>query len=135
MNTVSALSPLLVKFLRFALVGLVGTAAHFMMLTALVELAGLPVVLATTMGFCVGALVNYTLNHRFTFASTEKHTVALPKFLTISAASAVFNALIVAWLLHHVPVHYLIIQMVSTGTVLLWNFGANYLWTFRTQTP
>jgi putative flippase GtrA len=132
MSTASDLSPVLAKLLRFAAVGLVGTAAHFMMLTALVELVNLPVVLATTMGFVIGALVNYTLNHRYTFASTEKHSVALPKFLTISAASAVLNALIVAWLLHHVPVHYLVIQMISTGTVLLWNFSANYLWTFRT---
>ena len=131
MSTATALSPIVAKFLRFSAVGLVGTAAHFLLLSMLVELADLPVVLATTMGFGVGAIVNYTLNHRFTFASTEKHSVALPKFLTISAASAVLNALIVAWLLHHVPVHYLVIQMASTGTVLLWNFSANYLWTFR----
>jgi putative flippase GtrA len=131
MSTVSATLPLSTRLLRFALVGLVGTAAHYSVLTALVELAGSPVVLATTLGFGVGALVNYTLNHRFTFASAERHAVALPKFLTIAAVGAVLNAAIVAWLLRHVPVHYLVIQLAATGTVLLLNFTANSLWTFR----
>jgi putative flippase GtrA len=123
--------PLSSKFLRFAAVGLVGTAAHYSVLTALVELAGNPVVLATTLGFGVGALVNYLLNRRFTFASAARHAVALPKFLLIAAAGAVLNAAIVAWLLGHVPVHYLVIQLAATGIVLLWNFAANALWTFR----
>ena len=129
--TVTALQPVFVKFLRFALVGLMGTGVHYSVLWLLVELAHGPVLLATTIGFGCGAVVNYIMNHRFTFASDEKHVVALPKFMTIAALGAVFNALIVAWLLQHTQLHYLVIQLFATGIVLLWNFAANAAWTFR----
>jgi putative flippase GtrA len=119
------------QFVRFATVGVVGTAAHYSVLTALVELAGVAVLPATTAGFLVGALVNYALNRRFTFASSARHVVALPKFLLIVAIGALLNAAIVAVLLPRVPVHYLVIQLAATGVVLLWNFIGNYLWTFR----
>jgi putative flippase GtrA len=122
---------LIAQFLRFALVGIAGTGAHYMVLWALVEQAKVPVLIATSMGFVVGALTNYWLNRRYTFTSTASHAAAFPRFLTIAAAGAILNAIIVAWLLARWRVHYLIIQLLATGTVLIWNFLANYLWTFK----
>lgn len=123
--------PLMAKLIRFALVGVVGTGAHYAVLTLLVELAHVPILAATTAGFTVGALVNYTLNRRFTFVSDAKHSVALPKFLTVAALGAVCNGLVVAWLLQQTDFHYLVVQLFATSVVLLWNFAANSLWTFR----
>ena len=122
---------LLTRLIRFALVGAVGTGAHYAVLTVLVELFHVPILAATTAGFTVGALVNYTLNRRFTFASDAKHSVALPKFLVVAALGAACNALVVAWLLQQTDLHYLVVQLFATSVVLLWNFAANSLWTFR----
>jgi len=126
-----AVHPLMAKLVRFTLVGAVGTGAHYAVLSLLVELFHVPVLAATTAGFTVGALVNYTLNRRFTFASDAKHSVALPKFLAVAALGAVCNWLVVAWLLQHSDFHYLVVQLFATSVVLLWNFAANSLWTFR----
>jgi len=121
----------LAKFLRFAAVGVLGTAAHYLVLGALVELAGVPVLTATTAGFATGAIVNYLLNRRVTFASDASHADALPKFLTVVTLGAGFNWLIVALLVHGAGIHYFIAQLAATATVLLWNFAGNHLWTFR----
>jgi len=121
----------LAKFLRFAAVGVLGTAAHYLVLGALVELAGIAVLTATTAGFLTGAIVNYLLNRRVTFASDASHAVALPKFFLVVIAGAGLNCLIVALLVHGTGVHYFIAQLVATASVLLWNFAGNHLWTFR----
>ena len=119
------------QFVRFALVGVAGTAAHYTVLWTLVERAGTAVVVATSAGFVVGALVNYTLNRYFTFSSTAPHREALPKFFGIAVVGAFLNGTIVAWLLPRWHVHYLVIQLFATVAVLLWNFVANSLWTFK----
>lgn len=126
------LQAVLTQFLAFAIVGLFGTAAHYVVLWALVEISDVPVVAATTAGFVVGAIVNYVLNRRFTFVSKATHAAALPKFLTVATFGATINALVVAWLIEHTDIYYLIAQLFATGAVLVWNFAANYAWTFRT---
>ena len=119
------------QFLTFALVGVVGTAAHYLVLVTLVEALNVPVLPATTAGFICGAIVNYVLNRRFTFNSDTEHSVALPKFLAVAILGAGINWLVVSLLLELLGLHYLLAQLAATATVLIWNFAANYLWTFR----
>jgi putative flippase GtrA len=120
------------QFLVFAAVGAVGTAAHYATLIALVQIWRVSPPVATTAGFAVGALVNYVLNYRITFASNARHAHALPKFLTIAAIGAALNYGIVWWLTGR-GVHYLLAQVVSTGVVLVLNYAANRAWTFATR--
>lgn len=119
------------KFIAFAVVGVFGTISHYIVLWILVEGVYVPILPATTAGFIVGAVVNYSLNRKFTFTSNAPHVIALPKFLTIATVGAGLNVLIMAMLLEVLKIHYLIIQLIATSTVLIWNFVANYVWTFR----
>ena len=119
------------QFLCFALVGLVGTAAHFLVLYALVCAVGFDPVAGSSLGFLAGALVNYWLNYQLTFRSSAKHREALPKFLTVAAGGWLLNGALMAILLSQVKAHYLLLQGLVSGIVLLWNFLANRLWTFR----
>ena len=119
------------QFLCFALVGLVGTAAHFLVLYTLVSTVGFGPVAGSSLGFLAGALVNYWLNYQLTFRSSAKHRDALPKFLTVAAGGWLLNGALMAILLSQVDVHYLLLQGLVSGIVLLWNFLANRLWTFR----
>ena len=86
---------------------------------------------ASTLGFVIGALVNYWLNYRLTFRSTRKHHQALPRFMTVAGCGCLLNGALMAMLLSRISVHYLLAQVVVTGLVLLWNFLANRFWTFR----
>jgi putative flippase GtrA len=118
--------PLRAQFLRYAGTGAVGTAVQYATLIALVQLHGTG---ASTLGAVAGALVNYVLNHRFTFASDRAHTQALPRFAAVAAASVALNAMVVAVLLH-AGAHYLVAQVAATGVVLVAGYLANRAWTF-----
>lgn len=119
------------QFLAYASIGLVGTIVHYATLAALVELVGLVSVSASAMGYVTGALVNYVLNHRFTFRSKAVHTVAMPKFMTVAAIGLCLNTLLMMMGTQWLALHYLIVQVLATMTVLCWGYAANALWTFK----
>lgn len=118
------------QFIYFAGIGVIGTGGHYLTLILLVELLAINPGLATTAGFLVGALINYILNYRFTFRSSKRHSEALSKFLLVAAVGAVLNYAIMQGGLTYTSLHYLLIQVVATGVVLLWNFIVNKRWTF-----
>jgi putative flippase GtrA len=119
------------QFITFAGMGLVGTMAHYLTLLALVEWVGLTPVTGSAIGFVAGALVNYSLNYHFTFRSTDLHRVTLPKFVTVAIAGFFLNSFFMMAGTRWTPMHYLVIQVLATGAVLLWGFAANSLWTFK----
>ncbi len=109
---------------------MIGTAAHYLLLISLVELLGANEVAASTAGATLGAVVNYVLNRRFTFASGKSHGEALTKFLIIAALGLALNSLLMFMLVELLGLYYLIAQVLTTGLVLLWNFAGNRFWTF-----
>lgn len=123
-------APIARQFLRFATVGAVATAAHYAVLIALAELAGVDPVAATVVGFGVGAVVSYTLNRRFTFETRPAYGRGLVKFLVVIGVGAALNAAIVAFLIGR-GLHYMAGQVIATLLVLIWNFAASRLFVFR----
>ncbi|MFO1325475.1 MAG: GtrA family protein [Burkholderiales bacterium] len=118
------------QFLRYAGTGAVGTAAHYATLFALVQPRWAEPVAASTAGFVAGALVNYGLNHRYTFASQRAHRHALPRFAAVALLGLFVNAAVLALVLAVAGPHYMIAQVVATGVVLVVGYQANRLWTF-----
>src|SRR5690242_10553311 len=102
------------QFVRYAGAGAIGTAVQYLALVALVHAQWTGAVAASTAGAVLGALVNYVLNYRFTFASGRTHAHALPRFAAVAALGIGINALVVA-LLIHAGAHYLVAQVVATG--------------------
>jgi putative flippase GtrA len=118
------------QFVTFAGMGVIGTMAHYSILLAWVEWAGLASVTGSAIGFVAGALVNYALNYRFTFRSSASHRVALPKFMAVAIIGFCLNSLFMMAGTRWLSLHYLIVQMLATGAVLFLGFAANSLWTF-----
>ena len=108
------------QFVRYGVVGAAGTALQYTILVLLVQLGQIPAVAASTAGAIAGALVNYLLNHRWTFLSTRSHEHALPRFTVVALAG----------ILSFFGAHYLVAQTVATGVVLVAGFLANRTWTF-----
>ena len=124
------LAPMLPQFVRYSGAGVIGTAAHYAVLVALVQGAEAGVVAASTAGAITGAGINYLLNHRFTFGSTQPHRRALPRFAVVTVGGIVLNALVLAGMLALVGPHYLFAQAVATLAILLAGYLANRAWTF-----
>jgi putative flippase GtrA len=118
------------QFLRYAGAGALGTGLHYAVLIALVQLARVDPVAASSAGAVCGALVNYALNHRFTFASDRSHARALPRFALVAAAGVALNALVMAAVLALAGSHYLVAQVIATAAVLVAGFLTNRAWTF-----
>ena len=118
------------QMLRYAGAGAVGTAAHYALLIGLVQLAGLGAVVASSIGAVVGALVNYRLNHRFTFQSDKAHGHALPRFALVAVASIALNAIVLSGLLAYVTPNYLAAQVIATVVVMVAGYAVNRAWTF-----
>jgi putative flippase GtrA len=71
---------MMVKLIKFSAVGALGTLAHYSVLVSLVQLLSVNVLVASSTGAIVGALVNYFLNYKWTFNSNKRHSEAMAKF-------------------------------------------------------
>jgi putative flippase GtrA len=120
---------MIVKFVAFSLVGVIGTLAHYSILYALVEFYGFNPIWASGWGALAGLIVNYVLNYSLTFKSQQSHVQTFPKFALIASLGLCLNLALMALLTHHL--YYLYAQVVTTVAVLIWNFFANTFWTFQ----
>ncbi len=119
------------QFLAYLGVGLVGTGGHYLTLVALVRWAHLDPVAATTCGFAVGAVINYFANYHLTFRSRRGHAGTMPRFFVIALAGMGVNAAMMAACHRGLGLHYLLSQVVATGTVVVLTYLGNRFWTFR----
>lgn len=117
------------QFVRFSTVGVVGTLAQYICLLLLINIFGINVVLASTLGFILGGLINYSLNRKYTFRSDKRHREAMSKFFAIAFVGLLLNSLVMA--IGVLYLHYIVAQVIATGLVLFWTFTGNRLWTFR----
>jgi len=107
------------------------TLLHYLVLIVIVQgFDGNPVA-ASAAGAAVGAVVSYFLNYYFTFRSRQQHLPALIRFLSIAIFGLLFNTFLVYIAYVWFGLHYLLAQVLATSIVLIWNFCANRLWTFR----
>lgn len=124
---------MLAQFAAFAGIGAIGTAAHYLVLIALTQGAGVNAVAASVAGSLVGAAINYLLNYHFTFRSNRPHREAAPRFLFVAGAGIALNAIIMFATVQYGGLHYLISQVLATLAVLVFNFVFNRIWTFADQ--
>jgi putative flippase GtrA len=119
------------KFFRYAGVGVICTAAHYLVLVVLVGGLGFRPLVGSSAGFMIGALVNYVLNYRYTFRSDHRHREALPKFYLVAVTGFLLNGMVILVLAERLGLQYLLAQVVASGILLIWGFSANHFWTFR----
>ena len=123
------------QFIIYTGIGAIGTTGHYVTLILLVQVIHTNPVIATTIGFVVGALINYALNYRLTFNSNKRHREALTKFFSVASLGAVINTAIMTVGINLLAAHYLVIQVIATCFVLALNFTAHKYWTFADNKP
>ena len=116
---------------RYAVVGVLGTAIHFGVLAALVELGAVDPVLASAAGFIVTLIVSYVLNHRWTFASPVGHRTAFIRYTAVSMLGLGLNSLIMYLAVHVFGLWYIAGQALVVAVVPAVNFVLNRWWSFR----
>jgi len=144
------------RFLKFAVVGMMGTVIDFGTLNLLIQLAGFPKVLANVCSFTAAVVNNFFWNRRWIYPETRNDplTKQFVQFTAVNAVGLLINtgifyttdrwllgqagvlagpvgALAVAIGMPHFDLSYNTAKMFATGIVLFWNFLVNRYWTFR----
>jgi putative flippase GtrA len=116
-------------FIRYASVGAIATAAHYLVLIACVEWGHWPAFIASGAGAVVGAQVAYAGNRWFTFAHTGAMRASWPRFQATALIGTLISMAVVA-LGVRIGLHYLLAQVVATLLSLVLTFAVNRAWTF-----
>jgi len=122
---------ILSQFFYFTGVGVVGTLIQYVVLLVSRNQTTAPPILASGVGFVLGAFVSYILNYRYTFRSVKNHREAITKFMAVVLIGLLLNTFVMLVGAEFFVLHYLLAQILATVIVLIWNFSVNILWTFR----
>jgi putative flippase GtrA len=119
---------------RHQLASGVATTADFALMTSLVEFFALAPATAALSGAVLGALINFTLNRRYTFRTVAQSPAGAEarRYVLVSSASALLNSggeyIGTKWL----SAPYLLVRVVVSVAVSLgWNFPLHRSWVFQ----
>ncbi len=143
----------IIRFTKFAIVGVIGAVVDFGTLYLLHILVGLPIILANTCSFTAAVLSNFTWNRYWTYPDSRSKPLRtqLLQFFVVNIAGLGINTGILLLLRYPLTslVHaaapilplavpsemeyklgYNLAKAVATGIVLFWNFFVNRYWTY-----
>lgn len=125
-------------FLRYAIVGVLGTLVDLITLYALTEISGIDPQKSTlfsvfvSIAFLAAVINNYVLNRIWTFKSQDSNVGAqFLRFLIVSIGGFVLTQALMWLMVSLIGIWYLAAKALTSITIMIWNFGLNKLWTFR----
>lgn len=128
----SAYWTILVRFIRFGIVGASGMVVDFGITWLCKEKLRWNKYLSNSLGFVTAATNNYLWNRVWTFES-ESQAVAREyiSFVVIALIGLGLNNLIIYLLHGKLRLNFYLSKLIAIGCVTLWNFSMNYVFTFR----
>lgn len=123
---------IVLKFLKFCLVGFSGMIIDFSITWLLKEKFRINKYFANSTGFVLAAASNYVWNRFWTFHS-ENNLIATEflSFIIISIAGLAINNLLILFFTDKMKLNFYLSKLIAIGVVTLWNFIMNFLITFR----
>lgn len=122
---------LVLKFIKFCVVGFSGMAIDFGSTWLLKEKVRVNKYIANSTGFILAATSNYIWNRFWTFHSENTHIVTeYFSFILISVAGLGINNFLIFLFNDKLKFNFYLSKLIATGFVTLWNFIMNYLITF-----
>ncbi len=128
----------LLRFVKFAIVGAIGTVVDFSVLNLLILAFGFSKFWANTCSFSAAVLSNFIWNRLWTFPESRQERLLpqLVQFALVSVGGYVINQTIflgLDGLIFHAwgTLGYNIAKAIAILVVLFWNFGINRIWTYR----
>ncbi|MFV8376351.1 GtrA family protein [Flavobacterium sp. LB1P62] len=119
-------------FIKFGLVGFTGLAIDFCITWFCKEQLRLNKYVANSLGFSFAVVNNYILNKYFTFHNNDSHVVSqFFSFLLISIIGFILNTILLYLLQKNTKINFYICKVIVTIIVVVWNFSANKLYTFK----
>lgn len=122
------------KFVKFGIVGVSGVVVDFGITALLRDAMNVNQYMANSAGFACAVVSNYLLNRAWTFRSKNPSVVAeFGKFVLVALFGLALNNSIIYLLNGQWQVPFYASKLFATGVVMVWNFVANYFFTFSTR--
>lgn len=124
--------PALIRFMKYAVVGVSTLAFDLLLLAALTQLLSVPYYLSTPFAFLIAVSINYALSRTLVFRGTERaihHGYAY--FILIALAGALLITGAVYVLVTYAALHYLVARILVAGVVGIGNYLTNLHWNFK----
>jgi putative flippase GtrA len=125
-------------FLRYIVVGVLGTGIDLGSLYFLTRLSGIDPRKSwlfpcfVTIAFLLAVVNNYILNRLWTFGSRgSKVSTEFIRFFLVSLGGLALTQGLMWVMVSLLGVWYLLAKALTSLMVLIWNFGLNKFWTFR----
>lgn len=123
------LSPELLRFLRFAIVGGSGVLINMLALWLLHDKIGLGLTRSSIVAITLAILNNFLLNNFWTFKATSIQSRRFAQFVIVSLIGMAINLTILN-ILFAFGVHYAPANLAGIMVATAWNFFANSRWTW-----
>ena len=122
---------LILKFLKFCIVGFSGMVVDFGFTWLCKEKFKWNKYVSNSIGFVLAATNNYIWNRWWTFQSDNANIpIEYGKFLLISVIGLGLNNLVVYLLHEKLKLNFYFAKLIAVGVVTVWNFVMNYRFTF-----
>jgi len=124
---------LVLKFLKFGVVGFSGVFIDFGLTYFFKEKLRIQKFVANAIGFMTAASSNYFFNRVWTFNSNNPEVaIEFTNFFAVSLIGLGINSLVL-WILNDkFNMNFYLSKLVAIAVTTIWNFIANYLYTFAT---
>lgn len=123
------------EMLRFVQVGLASNLVYFGVLGLLHILLKVELWLGAAIAYAASTVVNYSLHHRHTFRSAERHSRALVKYAVVQAGMLAVNSLLLHLMVTRAGGHYLVAQVLAIGVVTCLTYWLSRHWIYAPAKP
>lgn len=122
---------LVTKFIKFGIVGFSGVFVDFGFTYICKEWIQLNKYLSNSIGFSIAATSNYILNRVWTFNSHNPEIAReFTEFFIISLIGLGINNAVLYFMINRFKLNFYVSKLFAIGVTTVWNFLANYLYTF-----
>jgi len=128
------LTSILFKFIKFAFVGTTGLIIDFGTTYLLKEKVKINKFIANAVGFSLAASSNYLWNRIWTFQSHNPEILfEYSSFILVSVIGLGINTSVLWLLTRKSKRNFYLAKAFATLVTVIWNFSANFLFTFNLQ--
>ncbi len=124
-------APLIGQFMKFGIVGVSNTVLAFVIYTVLFKIFDVNYLVASAIGFAVGAINGFLLNRAWTFQGHEGDAFTPVRWAIVQTCGLGLDELLLYLGVHALGIDKLAAQAFAIVIVVVLTFFANRTWTFR----
>jgi putative flippase GtrA len=118
------------QFIKYVISGSLSVLICLILLWIGVELLSLPKTFSSFIGFCIGSIFNYRIQHKFVFKKSGDHAIFFRRYVFVTLIMQIINMIMFWGLVTYTSIQYILAQIIVIGFVFICNYIINSTYTF-----